>query len=103
MKVRDVVKDNTAWKELFRLVTEVLDAGAKAHDGGLYLVGLQLSRIVSYLADIDVPEETCSLDELLQALEKIQGKKLSWNDEQQLRELYKKVKEEKEGQHDVGR
>ncbi|MDI6810886.1 MAG: hypothetical protein QMD80_04315 [archaeon] len=57
MKVREVVKDNPVWKELFQLTTELLDAGAKAHDGGLYMAGLRLSRIVAYLANVEIKEE----------------------------------------------
>ena len=57
MKVKDVVKDTQAWKELFHVVTEALDAGAKAKDGGLYMVGLRLSRVVADLGNIDIPEE----------------------------------------------
>lgn len=69
MKVRDVVKDAPVWKELFQLVTELLDAGKQAHDGGLYMAGLRLSRIITYLADIDIPGEQLPEDQLKELAE----------------------------------
>lgn len=92
MKVRDVVNESPAWKELFQLVTELLDAGVKAHDGGLYMAGLRLSRIVTYLANIDIPGKQLPEDQLKEL-----AKLLPEEEWDALRKAYEKMKEKKEG------
>lgn len=54
MKLKEVVDETQPWKDLFLLTTEALDAGKETHDSGLYVVGLQLTRIVEELGDLDM-------------------------------------------------
>jgi hypothetical protein len=57
MKLSDAIRDDPVWRELFTLTDELFKAGEKAHDGGLYLTGLRLSRIIADLGNIDLPGE----------------------------------------------
>lgn len=54
MKLKEVVRETQPWKDLFLLITEVLDAGKETHDSGLYVAGLQLTRIVEELGGLEL-------------------------------------------------
>jgi len=85
MKVKDVVKKNQAWKELFHVITDTLDAGGKAKDGGLYTVGLRLTRIVAELGDIDiVPEEEHKTPSSIFLELKMEDKAITWEEWEKL-------------------
>jgi hypothetical protein len=57
MKLGDAIRDTPVWRELFNLTDELLRAGEKAQDGGVYMTGLRLSKIIARLGDIDLPVE----------------------------------------------
>lgn len=56
MKVGDLLKDFPEWKEMFRLTADLMDAGKAANDGGLYLAGMKLARLIGNLANKEVEE-----------------------------------------------
>ena len=57
MKLRDVLKNEPLWKELYDCILQILDAGKQTGDGGMYFAGLRLSTIVTKLSNVDISEE----------------------------------------------